>query len=213
MIAIGLGFSFSRGAWLATSLGGGVLLLRARRWQPLALAVALFGALFRLPAVRERAQSAGSVDKADVTMADLRDGTRVVQLRNTVPLRLRNMGAALELLADRPITGGGAGYFHGTDKGEDAPHNTYLRIWAESGLISLACFLGFLSLLWWRVRAASKRSSGGTAWIQASFEAIVVAQAGYLLLGDWAYQLYFWVFIGLAAAAANMRLRNAAQVS
>jgi len=87
VIAIGLGFSFSRGAWLATSLGGGVLLLRARRWQPLALAVALFGALFLLPAVRERAQSAGSVDKADVTMADLRDGTRVVQLRNTVPLR------------------------------------------------------------------------------------------------------------------------------
>lgn len=156
---LGIGLSFSRGAWLGITAGLAVLLLAAsRRVQILALSLALVGipvllagggTLLPTP-LRERAVQLTS----QLRLFDVRD----VQLTDesfAAIERMTHWQAGLEMAKASPLTGVGVGNYN-VRFPEFSPHplfrisqghahNYYIHAAAETGLLGLATYLLVLS--------------------------------------------------------------------
>lgn len=115
--------SLSRGGWLATMAGLGLLLLVTRFWKPMAAGAAIllpmFIALLQLlpRSVAEYAE-------------DLSTGAYNVRLR------LDAMSTALQAFQRSPLFGIGIDFAYTLD-----PHNVYVLTLAETGLVGLGAFL------------------------------------------------------------------------
>ena len=200
---IALGFTYSRGAWL-TSVVGLLVIIRQRKAVVVAVVVGIIMLLFVSPQeIRNRLRS--SVDVGGKNSVQLQDD---VEIENTTRLRLRNLRATFEDIATHPFLGAGVGTYHGDDIGEDAPHNSYLRIWAEIGPIGLASFVWFLVIAV-AVPSRGIPHAGEYRWLAVGLQAVLVTQITYMLLGDFAYQMYFWIFSGLAVAGGFTTARRA----
>lgn len=157
---LGIGLSFSRGAWLGAAAALGVLLLSAsRRVQIAGLGLALVGSLFLLAgggtllpdAVRERAIQL----TAQIRLFDVRD----VQLTDETFAAIERMThwqAGLAMVREYPWTGVGVGNFnirfpefspHPAFRiSQGHAHNYYIHAAAETGLLGLAAYLLMLLL-------------------------------------------------------------------
>ncbi len=202
LLVVALVLSYSRGAWLATIVGVMVLAARSRGWRPHLVLLGMVAVPLLFAPVRDRVKVALSPDQQQVTIRDF-FGEPPLIMSNTTPLRLRNFNQTLESIGDSPLIGQGAGKYHGRGKGDRAPHNAYLRLWSESGIVALGGFLVFLSLVWRRVHEAARHGREHKNWVAPACEAVLIAQLSYLFLGDWIYQVYFWVIVGIVAVAAD----------
>lgn len=119
---------------------------------------------------------------------------------------MHNWGNSLNDILENPIFGLGIGFYHGSDeqKGEHAPHNAYLRIWAECGPIAIIGFLWFIITLTLSLAAAVQHTKENWKWLSLGFFALFATHTFYMLLGDWPYQIYFWTFASLAAASVKV---------
>ncbi|GBD17502.1 hypothetical protein HRbin26_02426 [bacterium HR26] len=157
---LGIGLSFSRGAWLGAAAALVVLLLTAsRRVQIAGLGLALVGSLFLLAggetllpdAVRERAIQL----TAQIRLFDVRD----VQLTDETFAAIERMThwqAGLAMVRDSPWIGIGVGNFnirfpefspHPAFRiSQGHAHNYYIHAAAETGLLGLAAYLLVLLL-------------------------------------------------------------------
>ena len=132
---------------------------------------------------------------------------RDVEITNTVHLRLQNWINSFSDILENPILGLGIGSYHekgSKEQGQVAPHNAYFRIWAECGPIAIIGFLWFLVSLALSLFNAIKETEEKWRWLLIGYLAVFITQSIYMILGDWPYQIYFWVFTGLATATLNM---------
>jgi len=84
---------------------------------------------------------------------------RLINLQTDTGGRLDMVKAGLSLFAHNPIFGGGLGSFVGLVKGYEYPHNVFLEIGGELGLIGLLLIFvplgfGWLRLAWQGIRTA-----------------------------------------------------------
>lgn len=215
LITGGIVFTFSRGA--AAALVGVLVTLVVMRWVKLRWLVGglLVGLLVALstPAYAERLASfttilgateqAGSSEAAD----------------NAVRGRATEVISAVLVFADRPVLGVGPGVFpvvspkYAQEVGirprleERQAHNLYAGIAAETGLLGLVPFL----LLFWRLLSGLSRAAAQwwsldrtQALLARGFFAAVLVYAYSGMFLHLSYVRYFWVLVGLAAAAARL---------
>jgi len=131
-----------------------------------------------------------------------------VEVNNTTNMRLRNYKIAFNDICEHPFLGIGIGHYHGEEKGEFAPHNSYLRILAECGPIAIFGFLWFLSSLVFSFASRISNVKEDSRWLLIGYFAIIFTQITYMMLGDWAYQIYFWLFAGFATASIKVLSPN-----
>lgn len=143
--------------------------------------------------------------------------------------RLTEMLAAWSVFVDHPLVGVGPGQYapvYSTEymsdpdialKRIDRPrraHNLYFELAAETGILGLATFLGLVGLIQVRLWRAWRRFRGMREDLAALAAGFFVAISGYLVSAVFlhlSYQRYYWLLLGLAAAAlhvlANEELR------
>ena len=209
--AIGLVFTFARGAWLGGLAGLAVFLACVPRpirllllaLLLLTLAIGRFGLSGAVPALGARAESI-----SDLTLN--RD-------------RIAIWTAALQIFRDHPVVGTGLGTFTMVypryrlpEDREPVPsrpfaHNIFLNIAAEGGVLGVLSFASVIALaLWW-----------GARWIRQSpaDEGVIAAGVVAALVGVLVHQqvdgtvmrfhigLGMWMLLGLISAGAA-RLRR-----
>ena len=195
-----IALSLSRSGWIAF---GAVMVLVSlfsrHRWAVLAGVVLVAGAAFAsLATVRERVlvEFEPSSDK------------------NTIRLRMALWRSATNLLAHRPLQGGGlSGFRSSVQSYRDPaymeqliyPHNIVLNFWSETGLLGLAGFV------WLFVAAlvACRRALAAGPWPRLVAIGVLGMLADYLLHGltDVPYfkndlALEFWALIAIQQGAA-----------
>jgi O-antigen ligase len=148
--------TLSRGGWLTLSVLAlvAVITMPNRKVKAVLLGGALVGglAVAQIPLVHERL-----VRQLDPSYPF-----------NTFEGRLQIWSDTLHMLRDHPIFGAGlraysqvmAPYVTGTRIAELYPHDVYLAMWSELGLLGLIAFVVLLSLLLWRGWRAFYRADG-----------------------------------------------------
>lgn len=201
----GIGLSGSRGAALGTVGVIGVLTVyRVVSPRNIAVLVAAVAAvMLLLPSYRERvvsiADAAGGVE--DSAEAD-----------GAVLGRVAENLAALEIFVDNPVLGvgpGGYGFKYedyaqtigfNIREGPREPHNLYLGLGSEMGIVGLSAFLGIVTVL---VTQLHRRWSGLRAVDRTMADlvaAAIAAIAAYLLTGIFlhlSYERYLWLLLAM----------------
>ncbi len=104
--------------------------------------------------------------------------------------RLKRYQAAIRLFVQRPLLGGGTNSYAQRTKLDAYPHNIFLEIISENGLIGLFVFLGFLGSVAWtgfrylvikRTRFDSHERAIGLAILTVSLILLVEKQFSYSL--------------------------------
>ena len=136
--------------------------------------------------------------------------------------RLTEMLAAWTVFVDHPILGVGPGqyapvysedYMNNPDiafKMIDRPrraHNLYFELAAETGIFGIAFFLGLVGLIEVRLWRAWRRWKGVREDLSSLAAGFFLAVLGYLISALFlhlSYQRYYWLLLGLAAAALHV---------
>ncbi len=223
-----IGYTGSRGAavalvlMLAVALAIGVLRMRH------AVVAVLVGSvvLMAIPGYRERVMSVALLGSVTASSGDTGAADDAARSRATESL------AAVLAFKDHPVVGAGPGVFpllyqeyaprvgyqvlekgRGTEAGS-APtreaHNLYLGIAADMGMVGLLAFLGLIGAILLPLLAAARRLRRVAPARAAHAAALALALVGYLAAGlflSLAYERYFWLLLGLAAAAARLSRR------
>ena len=224
VIALGILFTYSRGAML-TLVALGFLLVMLRRvrlnWVTVVLIVAGVAALIpttvgkRFLTIEELITSGPEMSAHVDASADKRRHLLIV---------------GWNIFADHPLTGVGAGNFgshyvrYANVVGLNAidftpaglrqyPHNLYLEMATETGLLGLSAFLGAMAValitLYRSRRVLLDRGEHARAALVAS---LALSIAGYLVSSLFlhsGYPRYLWLMVGLGIAA--IRLTNEAR--
>jgi putative inorganic carbon (HCO3(-)) transporter len=224
----GVLLTYSRGAFLTLV----VLMLLAvpmklMRWRGLAMAgiasVIVMGVV--VPGYVARIVSIAGV--ADM----FGSGTAVVEADGPTEGRTTEMLAALAAYIDHPVIGVGPGQyvaFHSIpymslpeisfrDIIEPRrAHNLYLEFAAETGTIGIIIFMA-IPLLLLRdlelVRQTASRASPEIARLAACFSLVILSYLGTGVFLHLAYERYYWLAIGLAAAAIGILREELAPVA
>jgi len=204
--------TYSRGGALVLALGCVLSLTRFRFRGPLlaALVVVLPVSIMLVPTP--------VWDRLDTLVNPLQGSGPVGQfVDDSVALRLGAQRVALEMFLDHPFVGVGAGNYpvlyqdYSKNLGVPAvateffPHNLYLQVAAESGVVGLLTFLpiiiGPLVTL-----ELTRRSAGVGEWRELAF-GLEVGLLCYLLasvLLHASYPRYLWMLLALAVAARQV---------
>ena len=214
LIAGGMTFAFSRGAIVALGLAlPFAVIFRMVRVRHLAIAVALsICVLAALPHYAERVLSIGQVAMQSI-------GVGPVGLRNADGAsrgRLTEMKAAGMLFMEYPVLGAGPGlaphyyaHYAGLVGGkvradQRRSHNLFLQLAAETGFIGLAAFLTVVGLTFRSLERARRRleRSDRPLWgVICGLELALIISLTTSLFLHAAYIRYFWILLGLSAAA------------
>jgi putative inorganic carbon (hco3(-)) transporter len=252
LLAIPIGFALTaitRGVWLRVSIGAATvaalaaMLFTYSRGAMLAFAVMLCLLPFVVPARRRLFAGALIVIALFLVLVPTDFGRRLATVEGTfggrsgverdssMEKRKLLAAAALQMVADRPLRGVGAGNFsehyphYARSIGSSSPqydepgttqypHSLYLEIGAETGLIGLAAFALAL-LVAFRTASRSTRllrveSMSAEALLVSSF---ALALTGYLVAALFlhgAYQRYLWLIFAFIVAAGCLSQRAAA---
>jgi O-antigen ligase len=211
--------TYSRGGMLALSV---ILVLaliahRVDRRRMIGGAVALFALLLLLPA---------SFTRRFVTIEQILPGSEETIHRDSSFEKRRLLTAtAWVTFKNNPLLGVGAGNYtvwfdhyaeqvgseaRGYDDPGEAhyPHNLYLEIAAETGLVGLIIFAVIVSVTLAHLRAANRAlAEDGLNEAAAVAKAFELAVIGYLISSLFLhghFQRYLWLMFGLAAALARL---------
>lgn len=212
-------FTFSRGAFV--SMGVSLLLLFVRR--PPRPATILTIILLALPVVQ--LLPGGYLDRLS-TLVDLVPGLSETSVKEEYSFRGRSSAqlAGWMMFRDHPLTGVGLGNFPvhyqeysrqlGIDSSrwEQAPHNLYLEILTERGLIGLATFGLLLGVLFRHMRRARElfleMGMNDEAGIIQAFSIGLIAYLLAAVFLQASYPRYFWLMVGIGFATLNIARRT-----
>jgi O-antigen ligase len=197
--ALAIALSFSRGGWLTLGVLTVFISLFGRlRWLVAAGCALAGGLLF-----------AGSQRVRDRILVELNPSS----VDNTLLLRLSLWRSTLNMLAHRPLFGGGLGGFKASllpyrDPGyhEDLiyPHNLLLNFWSETGLLGLAAFLWLAA----QVFRVARQGLAAGPWVRSLSIGLLGMLVAFLVHGlvDAPYfkndqALAFWALLGLQLGA------------
>lgn len=217
-IALGILFTYSRGGML--TLGAATLLLVLVRRLPInatTVAIGIAGLLALIPT---------NVGQRFLTIESLFSSPEKTALVDaSSDKRKQLLAVGWQIFADNPIAGVGAGNFGShyppyanmvglssldfTPMGvRQYPHNLYLEMGTETGLLGLLTFSGAMAValvgLFRSRRALLARGEEAHA---AMVTAIALAIIGYLISSLFlhsGYPRYLWMFLGLAVAAISL---------
>lgn len=183
----------SRTAWIACAVSVLVVVVIRRR---------ALGALARRRIVRT---VGGLIVVALVALPSLGPQLRSIATRpDTVGRRTEVLQASVESFTSAPFTG--RGLFHTLSRGVGFPHNSFLWLAGDAGLVGLVA-VGIVALvpLAWAVGALRIRPTDPLALpIVAALVTMVVASMGI----EAVFQRQWWVFIGAATAWGRTRQRQ-----
>ncbi len=199
---VGIFFSYTRAAWLATAIASLVLLLRPSGNQ----------AATRL----KRAAVVAAALAFGVGLALARGSTAQSRISdsNEVYFRLNLWEAGLHMAAERPLIGSGFATFSDNvaDYQEDMTigpsqdirstpvHNTLLAVQVELGVVGLVLYVGVLLAVFRRARQSAARLWGreGMVWV-AVFAAVYFLQAQFANAHEPTTNQIFYGFMGVLA--------------
>lgn len=128
--------------------------------------------------------------------------------------------AGWEMIKDRPVTGVGLGNFSSLSHKYNPqapegiePHNSFIQIASESGLIALLFFLLLpISSIWnlWQVRKKFAHTQEGR-WVVPITNMIEVGLCGYVVSGSFLHEAYmplFYLFIALSVVVKQIAERD-----
>jgi O-antigen ligase len=209
LVMLGVLLTYSRGA----ALGFGVLFCVAvllgyvrLRWAFVA-AVAIAALVVSVPAYEQRLTSLGGV--LHVTHRNSETDTSIAGRATEM------LGAAL-VFADHPLLGVGPGLYpsyyreyakrvpYFVQNEARKPHDRYLGVAAETGILGLTVFLGILALTIRGLIVARRAGLGrhrDLAWLAAGLLLAVVGNMTTGVFLHLAYQRYFWLLLALAGSA------------
>ncbi len=195
-----IGLTYSRGAWLGFLVGliiiaGYKIIGLSKRAKVLSMSLIIvlaIGVSFLLPStIKGRVESIGTIEGSSL-------------------FRLTLWQEALDIIEDFPLFGAGLNTYMAVSsrystpaggQGEFYPHNAYLHMAAEIGLVGLVCFLWILTS-WYRLVTQALRKdadplllglvSGISAFLVQSFFDVNFYSLRLVVL--------FWFMLGLAAA-------------
>jgi putative inorganic carbon (hco3(-)) transporter len=190
--------SYSRGAWVAFTLGLVVIGILQSRIVFVWLVGAVLAVLVAVPSVVSRIASLGAGNT--VTGAP----------GNSLLWRLDYWTAVFSLNHNNPITGIGLkGTKILTDQSK-APHNDFLRAYAETGLLGLLGFLLVAGALIGIARRGVRQAEAGFArGVAVGFAGVVTAylidSLGDNLMSEVVVLWYFYAFAACGYAVARLR--------
>lgn len=216
LIVVGVMLTYSR-------TGGVVLLLMIpamaylTRTRPLLLAAGALAAIILVSALKpDYIARIASLDE----VSELFAGNSLGIDRSLRGRASENL-AAIDMFYDHPIVGVGEKNFNALYR-EYArefaldtrigrrPHNLYLGIAAEGGIIGLMAFLGVLAAALGQLVNAIRRFKRLGSQAGATLAGlIIVSIVGRMIFGialDLAYERYLWLLLAVAGAAATMRV-------
>jgi O-antigen ligase len=228
VVGVGVMLTLSRGAAvafvvvLAAAMAMGYL--RPRQLVALVLAVALLVAA--VPAYQARVSTLRDLPRL-FAPEQRGDGAPDSSSRSRATENL----VALLMFADRPLLGVGPDHYRGNylayaedarayseaiairvKESERKPHSAYLGLLAEVGIAGLAAFLGVAGSVLAALSRARRpaRAAGLTdlAHTAAGFQLALVAYLATAVFLHLAFIRYFWLLLGLAAAAASIARRE-----
>lgn len=215
-------FTFSRGALLALAAVGLIAVVQ-RPPHPVVVVAAVAAGLLALPVL-----PAGYTDRASglVTAVSGQGGPRS---ESSLTGRLSAATVGLQMFADRPLLGVGAGQFPlrysqyarplGVDESSTTvePHNLYVEAAAETGMLGLLAWGLVLAAAFRSLRASvnafRRRGLDDTA---AMVEDLRLAVVAYLLAGLFLHNAYprtLWLLVGVALALGNVSASEPARPS
>lgn len=212
LVLVGLALTFSRGTFVGLVVVVSMLVvLKVVRPAHLALLAAGVLLLFVLvPGFRGRISTVLATGETLARTSAQTEDTAILG-------RATEVAAAGLMFIDHPVIGVGLGNYRvhyreyanrvpfRVHSGEREPHNLYLGVAAETGIIGLVAVLGVFAatirdLVRVRRRLGLHRPH---AWYLASaFLAVVGGQLTTGMFSHFSYIRYFWLFMALAAAAA-----------
>jgi putative inorganic carbon (HCO3(-)) transporter len=188
--------TYARGAWIAAFAGLlMVAFLQGRRLLWLMGAAVLVVAIF-IPSVKLRV--------SDLTEARSESGAPA----NSLAWRIEYWKGALEL-QDNPLFGIGLREVELSEEAAKAPHNDFVRVYVEMGLVGLGTYLWLLGALFLQARRAYREAAPGVARGLAvaflgSLTAIVVLSIAANVVSQLVILWYFAAILVLASAAAQL---------
>jgi putative inorganic carbon (HCO3(-)) transporter len=189
--------TYARGAWIATFAGLLVVaFLQHRRLLWLIGAVILVVALF-IPSVRLR-------------LSDLSESRSTSGAPgNSLAWRIEYWEQTLEL-QDDPLFGIGLREVELNEEAAKAPHNDFVRVYVEMGLVGLAIYLWLLGALFVHARRSYRRAAAGlprglAAAFLGSVTALVVLSIAANVVSQLVILWYFVAIVVAASAAARWR--------
>jgi O-antigen ligase len=182
--------TYTRSAWIAATAG--------------MLVVALYQGKRLLPIIGLAAVAVGMLVPSVATRFDdlSTETTATGAAGNSLVWRFEYWGQALEL-SDDPITGAGLRTVRAqTDVGKE-PHNDFIRVYVETGLIGLSAYLWFLGSLVVMVRRSIRRTRRRLErGVAVGFAGCLVAFLILSVVSNVITQLVLlWYFLAFAVAA------------
>ena len=215
VITLAILLTYSRGAMLALGVTGLLVLLSGRIKLSPATAIAgllILVALIPTP-IGQRMATLGSL---------LGDDT---ELDHSTDKRRQLLEVGWRMFTDHPFLGVGAGNFgthylrYANDVGwtgrdyvatglRQYPHNQYLEIAVETGIVGLLVFLATMLFAFFALHRSREILLGrGEEGNAALVTAIAIAISGYLVASVFlhtGYHRYLWLFLGFAAGAVRL---------
>ncbi len=191
--------TYSRGSWIAFIVGLVIIGLLQSRAVFAWMAAGVIVVLGALPSVVARVTDVASVDTATGAAS------------NSLTWRFQYWFDVIGLNRDNPVTGIGLkGTRYITDQSK-APHNDFLRAYAETGLLGLLAFLLVVAAIVAIARRALRHAQPGLArGVAVGFTAVLAAYLiesfGANLMSEIVVLWYFYAFAACAAAVARIGL-------
>jgi putative inorganic carbon (hco3(-)) transporter len=221
VIAAGVTLAFSRGAAV-----GFVLMLLIMMFlgniKPYQVAGFLVAAVLLLLALPQYHTRLLSIPNA-VALFGESSGSEEEQPDGAIRGRATAMAAAALVFADYPVLGVGPGMFRYYSKeygnplglrfleGDREAHSLYLGIAADHGVLGLLVFLAILYVVLRDLNHARLRWAQEQPWLANLATSFFLALIAYMTTGIFlhlSYARYFWLMLGLAAAAAHIARRQ-----
>lgn len=222
----GVGLSFSRSSYLALAAALALFALHIRLNPRYMLLIILIGGVLLWTAPPEftaRFQTLQNLLPSDGVNPE----DRGVQSEASYEMRSIQLGIAIDMFTDHPIAGVGAWNFtslyaeYVNERGSaisesfGPPHNYYLEIAAEHGVVGLIVILGILALSFSRLRLAQRGFMLlGDYRMSELAVALQIALVGYLISAAFLHGLYsrfLWLQVSLAIAFALIVQHQARQ--
>jgi len=188
-------FTYARGAWAAWIVGALYLLGRRNRKLVGALIVGAVALVLFVPSINSRVSDLGGAPPVQIG-----DGTA-----NSLEWRLEYWQDILPLWQENPMTGIGIDQVASRTAAAAEPHNGFVQVLVETGVLGLVSLVGLVVALWRDLAAARRRAvTDVDRWL--AFGATAVA-AGFLLqfvtenlLTQVAIHIYLWIPIAYATS-------------
>jgi len=219
-----LGLSFSRGAWIAFFVGIALIIIRDIRLLPIPIVViSLFCYVFA-PQILEKRNVTMTKDVVlSEEQFEKRFGNDAELIKNAIGSGRKNYWReAIAIIRDSPALGSGLNTYsvvarHYKISWGGYPHNSYLHMAAEIGIIGLAAFLWIIFKLTFSIishlRSIQDRFLSAVH-LGASMAIVAFLAHSFVETHFYSVQLanYMWIIFGLIIATQNPALSSSHDV-